>query len=512
LGVLASCMLAGGLFSNLRFSDEINHFWFARDWYESGKRPAYLGLVDTREELGHYKYRTMAPLWHFGLMLIWKVCAGASKAVAQVYHTGFYVLLISGTYLLAREMYGKEAGWYAAVITATIPMFVAFGIMFFMDMPIAALVPFGLYFIIKKRYFWAGVLMGLMFLTKRNSYFLFPTFFAFTLSGKSVPVISRFKNGLIFCILILAVTLPDFVYRYRNLGGLVVPGDRGRVVQYVGTQIKTNLFSIWRGARQASLPPPAATLQNSQIPSPTTELINFLPSDIRKPSNIPKYLGLSLLVLLAAYLFGIRRFYEKQDLLLVLPVIVYLPLYALFFKDWWGLRYLTPIIPLLAILGSKTLRDGKKKIPAYLIVALCLLQFAAAFAYVIKERRITADEREAFNYIKSEVPPDSRLFTAESFLVSYNTGRPALWEILFGRRDCIELFWKADNSRIREILDKHRISHLLIYKGRIYPDHRVRHFGGYPESFVNKLPGVDFLQKVFENDAIVIWQVKREGI
>jgi hypothetical protein len=508
--VLALSILAGGLFTDLRFSDEINHFWFASDWYETGKRPAYLSLVDTREEFGHYKYRTMAPLWHFGLVLIWKVCAGASKAAAQVYHTGFYALLIIGTYLLAREMYGQEAGWYAAVIAATIPMFVAFGVMFLMDMPIAALVPFGLYFIVKKRYFWAGVLMGLMFLTKRNAYFLFPTFFIFTLGGKSLPIISRLKNGLIFCALILAVTLPDFVYRYRNLRGLAIPGDRGQVVQYVGTQIKNNLFSMWRGARKASFPRPATTFQDSQTPSPTTEQINFLPSDIRKPSNIPKYLGLSLILLLAAYLFGIRRFYEKQDFLLLLPIIVYFPLYILFFKGWWGLRYLAPVLPLVAILASKPFAAAKQKRLGYMAIALCLIQFAAVWGFVISERRITPEEKAAFGYIKSEIPTHSRLLTAEPFLISYYTGRRALWAVLFDRPDFIELFWVAAGSRKKEILDKHIITHLLIYKARVYPDQRVRHLGGYPKSFVHKLPAVDFMEKAFENDSIVIWEVKRE--
>ena len=524
LGVFVSLILAGGLFTNLKFSDEINHFWFAKDWYESGKRPVYLSLVDSREEYGHYKYRTMAPLWHFGLMLIWKVCGGVSKTAAQLYQCGFYVLLLFGTYLLAKEMYGKEAGWYAAVVIATIPMFVAFGIMFFMDMPIAALVPFGLYFIVKKRYFGAGVLMGLMFITKRNSYFLFPTFFLFTLRGKSLPAVSRLKNCLIFCVLITVITLPDFIFRYKNIGGLVQPGDNGRVVQFVGTAFKKALFApiaevFAPPAAKVTSPTPKITSPAPKITSPapkttfpTTKQINFLPSDIRRPSNILKYLGLCLLILLGIYLFGFRRLYQRQDLILALPIIVYLPLYAMFFKGWWAVRYLSPIVPLLAILASKTFTAGKKKRLGYLIIALCLAQFAAALGNVSNERRITADEKEAIAFIKKEIPTNSRLLTAEPFLISYNTGRPALWGVLFDRSDFIELFWGAEVSRKKQILDKHIITHLLIYKARIYDDQRIRHFGGYPQSFVDKLPAIDFLQKVFENDTIAIWEVKRGRI
>jgi len=519
LGVLASLILVGGLFTHLRFSDEINHFWHAREWYESGKRPVYLILVDTNIEQDFYKYTVMAPLWHFGLMLIWKIYGGVSKAAAQLYHAGFYTLLILGTYLLAKEMYGKKAGWYAAVVTATIPMFVAFGIMFFMDMPIAALVPLGLYFLVKKRYFWAGVFMGLMFITKRNSYFLFPTFFLFTLRGKSLSVISRLKNGLIFCVLVLAITLPDFIFRYKNFGGLVSPGDKGRVMQFAGSIAKRTFFSLGVELKKALVPSPPIDISRVQKPpktaqalqaiSSTTKAINFLPSDIRRPINIPNYLGLCLFVLLGVYLFRFRQVYEKQDLLLALPIIVYLPLYAMFFRNWWGLRYLAPIMPLLAILASKIFRASNKKTLTYLIITLCLVQFAAALGYVSYERRITADEREAFDYIKREIPTNSRLLTAEPFLISYNTGRPTLWAVSFEAFDSVALFWEAEDSRKREILDKHIISYLLIHKTRIYPDQRIRHLGGYPKSFVDKLPAMNFLQKVFQNDSIAIWEVKK---
>ena len=503
LGVLAFSVLICGLLTDIRFDDEVRHFWMPEDWYELGKRPLYLTLVDTDIEQGRLRYYVKAPSWHFGLMVIWKICGGVSKAAAQLYHTAFYVLLIFGTYLLAKEMYGKEAGWYAAVVTATIPMFVAFGIMFLMDMPIAALVPFGLYFIIKKRYFWAGVLMGLMFITKRNSYLLFPTFFLFALRGKSLPVISRLKNCLIFCVLVLAITLPDFMFRYKNFGGLVVPGDKGRIAQFVGVVFLKTLF-----------PPDAdvSGLRAAKITPRAIERINFLPSHIRNTSNIPNYLGLSLLVLLAIYIFKFRKMFKKQDLLLALPIIIYLPLYAIFFKGWWAVRYLSPIIPLLAILVSKTFTAGKHKRWGYLIIALCLVQFAAALVYVVNERRITPDEKEAFDFIKKEIPTNSRLLTAEPFLISYNTGRLTLWTILFKGPDFARLFWKASDSNKREILDKYEINYLLIYKARIYSDQRIRHFGGYPQSFVDKLPAIDFLQKVFENDTIAIWEVKRGRI
>jgi len=497
LGVLAFSVLISGLLTDIRFDDEVRHFWMPQDWYELGKRPLYLTLVDTDIEQGRLRYYVKAPSWHFGLMLIWKIWGGVSKTIAQLYHTAFYVLLIFGTYLLAKEMYGKEAGWYAAVVTATIPMFVAFGIMFLMDMPIAALVPFGLYFIVKKRYLWAGVLMGLMFITKRNSYLLFPTFFLFTLRGKSLPVISRLKNCLIFCVLVLAITLPDFMFRYKNFGGLIQSGDKGRVVQFAGASFKK--------AVSASIDK-VLSRESSPISSPAKKWINFLPSDIRKPINIPKYLGLCLLVLLGIYFFRFRRLYQKQDLLLAFPVIVYLPLYAIFFKNAWAMRYLGPILPLVAILAAKVFTTDKGKKFSHLIIGLCLLQFVATLVYVSINRTIKPGEREMLDYSREEVSADARMMTAEASFVAYYTGRHTLWQSSFTASDFNRLFWGADYSEIKQILDKYKISHLLIFKRRIYDDERGRESSGYPKSFVNKLPGADFVEKVFENDYVAIWQ------
>ncbi len=138
-----------GVLTEFKFSDEIFHFWFARDWCDLSQRPLYNKLVDTIEEIGFFRYYDNAPLWHFGLAYLGKAWGSLSKNLAQFYQALFYLLLIANTYLLTKELYGRHAARFAALIVATIPMFVSFGVLFFMDMPIAAFTPLLLFFMVK---------------------------------------------------------------------------------------------------------------------------------------------------------------------------------------------------------------------------------------------------------------------------------------------------------------------------------------------------------------------------
>jgi hypothetical protein len=56
-----------GIKTDLRYSDEIFHYWFAQDWYETGTRPVYNKLVDTLDKTEYKRYYINAPLWHFVL-------------------------------------------------------------------------------------------------------------------------------------------------------------------------------------------------------------------------------------------------------------------------------------------------------------------------------------------------------------------------------------------------------------------------------------------------------------
>ncbi|MBW2183813.1 MAG: glycosyltransferase family 39 protein, partial [Deltaproteobacteria bacterium] len=218
-------VLITGILTELKFSDEIFHFWFARDWFDLSHRPLYNHLVDTLEELGYFRYYDNAPLWHGGLAYLAKAWGGFSKNLAQVYQALIYFILIANTYLLAKELYGRLAARWAALIVATTPMFVSFGILFFMDMPVAALIPLLMFFMVKRRFALAGVVLAMMFLTKRNAYLFYPAIAALTFLSFQPHRIkikaSGIKNFLILSMVVILITIPDFVFRNSHFGGFI---------------------------------------------------------------------------------------------------------------------------------------------------------------------------------------------------------------------------------------------------------------------------------------------------
>jgi 4-amino-4-deoxy-L-arabinose transferase-like glycosyltransferase len=496
-----------GILTDLRFSDEIFHFWFAREWFDSGHRPIYNDLVDTVEEFGYYRYYINAPLWHCGLAHLWKVVGRSSEGVAQLYQALIYLWMLINTYLLGRELYGGSTGWYAGVIVATIPFSVSFGILLFIDVPIAMLSPLCVLLILKKKRAWAGIVMGAMFLTKRNSYLLFPplALLAFLHArASSSNKLAPWKGLLLFGLVALSVTVPDFVFRYEEFGGLALPNQSASDVLL---RLATSGNSL--------LGPPAEDLRRGKH---ATELglgegeiyTNYLESKLTDPVSIVKYLGLCLPWLLALYMAGFRKRFHRNDGLLLAIIILYLVLYVLVFRRFLIVRYLSPVLPLTAVLAGKVLSTLQhRKWLRYLVWGFCGVQFLSALLFVYNQRQITFPEEEMLNYIESEVSSDARILTPEELFVSYYTRRPTVWVNSF-QSDVSEFYyvlWGDDEYGVKSVLEEYGVRYVLIQEARVYDDATQRHSGGYPKSFVEKLPTLPFLDKVYENEALSIWKV-----
>ena len=60
---------------------------------------------------------------------------------------------------------------------------------------------------------------------------------------------------------------------------------------------------------------------------------------------------------------------------------------------------------------------------------------------------------------------------------------------------------------MKDLLKANHIDHILIKKSRIYDDRKKLHVGGYPQSFVEKLPHLDGWVKSFENPEVELWEM-----
>lgn len=463
-----------GLTSEICLGDEVHHYRFAKLIYQGGKRLAEDPLYTSMGCWPKYPFIS-PPLWHILLVIFWKITGGISFYTAQIYQSIYYALLILFTYLLAKELYTQKEAWYSAIIIATCPMIVSFSILFYIDVPLAALVTICFYLIIKKIYFLAGLLVGLICATKLSGCFFIPAFiFLFFLNIFYDRVIKKIKNLFYFFLPALCVLIFNLGY-FRDY----------KVLNYNALDSFKNIGGI---------------LIQRFIKSPL-RVGEYLNSSLTKPIDIVKYFGFVLIISLITYF--IYKKYQKKDIFLWITIVTYMAFYIYIFGLGSDVRYIMPIVPLLIILSSKSLAILNKKV-LYLLFFMCVIQFGVTGLYVNINRRIPRGIKEGFNYIKQYLPEDAViLYPEENFIEG--TQRRAVWANVYDRE---AFFWPPNDEEAIKQLKLNKVSYIAIKKSRIYDDSKAHHFGGYPKSFIERLQKNNLAQLVFNNTQIEIWKIK----
>jgi len=323
-----------------------------------------------------------------------------------------------------------------------------------------------------------------MYLTKRNACFLAPTFFFLILYQTEASVREKVKNLFFLFVPPFLFALPDFLWRENNLKLTKVVDGREVVVPTSGV----SGYILYR-------------LKLSDWSLRTTEYLN---SSLFNPVDIVKYFGVVLLIALVIYV--LFRIYEKKDLILWIPIICYFFFFCYIFFPGSDIRYLLPILPLLAILSSKVIVKycNKKWLNVPLII-LCLLQFGSTVVYVRAKRQIPKGIVEGFAYLRDDTAPDALIIYPE-YVILEQANRRLAWA---GNLHLVlkNLFWNKDEDKVRDLLKSNEVSYISVKKSRIYDDSKVHHFGGYPKSFVERLPRLSFLKLVFDNEDMSIWYI-----
>jgi hypothetical protein len=375
---------------------------------------------------------------------------------------------------------------YSGFIIMTTPMVAAFSMMLYTDIAIAAISALSFYVLLKKKYFWAGIFMGLMFLTKRNSYFLFPFFVFYILFIDSIKAKKKAINLILFLLPLFLITLPDFYFRYRYLGSLTLH--------------------------------PQAVLPMYTDPSLQPTFIH--PDSIGEhPINLIRHLGILIYVGLVLYAFNFFRSKMariKDDLPILGAMVSYIIFYLYFFRGILGVRYLSPIFPVLVIISSSGFLQGiryKKKLVAIMFIILSgLIQVYAALVYTYKERRIPLERGAAYSYVNRNTPVDSTFLTPLAALSLY-TERKSIWCSEASLPEIGYLFWKANETEAYNILTRYGIDYIFVEKNRIFDDSQTdtKDIKNYPLSFVERLPTFRFLKLIFKNEAVTIWEIIEDG-
>jgi len=471
----SALIVLNGMTTEVSLGDESHHYRFAQNIYETGKRVPFDPLYESGNPPGFYN--NDPPLWHFGLAFLWKITGWGSQTIAQIYHVLFFILLVWCTSLLAKEITGEESRWFPALVIATVPMVVTFSTLLYMDIPMTALSTLGFYLIVRKRYIEAGVISGLMYFTKLNAAFFFPGFL-FVLFWNERKIFRGFlKNALFFILPILMIYLPDLYWRKTN----IVSQMDATAWNYVSYRLSMHLS----GARWKE----------------------YLNSYLTNPIDVVKYFGLAFLFLMLVYLFRFRN-WDRKGAILLAPFISYLILFLMIFGMSSDIRYLMPILPFLIILFTPSLLS-LKKIWMVMMVGVCLLQFITTSYYVQQKRQIPPEVREGFEYIRKNAPPNALILYPEENLLIYGQ-RKVIWSALEGKGPALGglylLFWGTNTKEMEALLKANHIDHILIKKSRIFDDQKEYHTGGYPQSFVERLPHLPGWIKIFENSGVSLWK------
>jgi len=222
------------------------------------------------------------------------------------------------------------------------------------------------------------------------------------------------------------------------------------------------------------------------------------------PLNIIIHLGLVLSVGLLVYF--LRKSDRRNDLLFLPPVLAYIVFFLFFFRQNPSIRYLFPIIPFLAVVAGKVCAQIKKKWVIKTIIAGVILQFVFTNAHVFFQRQISLAEKQTYCYVTDNIPEGAHIMCSENKLALY-TRRITFWVSYCSLVEAAYLFWNAEESEGRQILDRYKIGYILVEKSRIYDDSVSRHLGGYPASFLAKIKTWSSVKKIFENSSAEIYKI-----
>lgn len=473
-----------GVTSNIYLGDEVYHFRVAKMMFEEKTRPVVDPLVH-KSEVSQRKIM-VAIFWHGLLAGIWLIIGKASQLSAQLYQSVYYFLLVIFAYILGVSCFDRKTGLLSALLIATIPMVGAYSMMLYLDVAIAFLSTLAFIIFFKKKYFWLGVVLGLMFITKRNSYFLFPFFFFYILFFSEGTFKERSKNEVLFLIPLFLLILPDLYFRYEYIGSLT---------HHPLVPPKFKVPKFWE-----------------------LGIVFIHPEDwVRNPANFVRYFGIPILV--GGFLYikaNIKNWrastFTRNDRILFAVIITYLAFYLYFFRGLYSPRYLSPIIPLVCILAANGFRHYmyKRKTLIWIFVVLVgCSQLIFALTYVHNQRTISQPIWDAYQYVKEKTPEDARLLATKPALSLY-AGRQSIWFSDGSFPELGYLFWKANQAEIKGLMKYHGIDYIFVEKDRICDDSKIRDIKNYPLSFAKKLHHLTFLKQVFANDAVTIWKIDIE--
>ena len=474
-----AAVLVAGLTSEIVRGDEGYHIQFARAWYEGGLpgRPTHNPHYPSGDPPG-YSFVT-EPLWPLGLSLLWHL-TGPVNWAAQAYQAACYALLLAVVYGMGRHLLGPQGGLAALLLAVSVPMFGAFSVLLYTDVPAAAVIGLAALLVLRKHHVAAGVVLGLAFLTKRHTLLVAPGLVFWILMEEGTW---RQRVGRVAMLLVpsLVVVLPDFVWRRIHLSSGHDPAN----AHYILDRLRM-LYSNVR-----------------------------MPSNLNNPRDLVVYLG--ALVPAAAVLYLVRRAWARGHGRMWLAAGLFMVGLVIFFTLDTDVRYTMPAVPLVVVTVAAGLKGWWRRGWVLALVGLAAFGHLGAAAWVVHgERHLTPGQRAVFRYLREQTPPDT-LVMYPGEVVLTQADRPVVWAQLVdpdtGTKNAALVIAGFSTEKVRRVLWANGVDYVCVDEETVCePDASGRRLGGYDRSFVERLPTFPFLERVPGDwPGIILYRVRPEG-
>lgn len=409
--------------------------------------------------------------------------------------TPFVAMLTGiGVFLLASKLYNRKVGFIASIISATIPSFVTYSVLFYTDVLFTFYFSlFALMFILanvqKNKKYWllTGVFGAFSMLTKTPGYAIFPILaFGFLYQlYKRREVFDIIKKYFIVAIPIVVIISPFFL---RNIVYYGTPDCVGiPLIDTSGCDINEFEAKYEFSGRTEQVGSEASPLKMGVV-----NYLNFVYGNIW---FVPLAFLCGLFILISKK-EGVNAF-----LLLVILTLVFMLYKTINTRAEDTARFTLGWVPIIALVGGiylENLFNFIKKYQKYL--ALIVFVFVIFFGYralteklnVMKQvKRFSPTFFEACDWVEENTPEDALISTIWTHRATYNCQRNVCGTFA-------DIRLSEDIDYTLSVIEQHGITHLFIQKFSMSENPSLSE--KYSIDFVQFLENnPDHFEKIYEN-------------
>ncbi|MCX6995747.1 MAG: glycosyltransferase family 87 protein, partial [Kiritimatiellaeota bacterium] len=507
-------VLTGLLSPQPMIGDEVTHYYMLVEQARLLPSLNYVSAIPTgwgAPELRHYSHPNA---WHYLGACLYRLTGGSFAAI-QFYQAFFLLQLLCVGYWLARSRGGVEsrAALLYVLVLATLPMGLIFSVAFYQDVPMAAQALTAFYLLSRRRFVWSAFFLSLAVAIKVTGAVLIPPYLALLGYGlwKSRCATAAeghgwrlgLMGGVCVALVVGALSVTAWsLQRYAGAGYYPVAQARSAVARIV---------------MRARTTPAPATVALRAAASPRENVSHAViianhPGDLRRPVNYLVYGGVLLWIVLGLGLSaGLWRARPTGAgppapggawLWWVGGVYTVVTAYQL--RTAPDARFFLPgLIFLLLPLVERAVRWPRSRTILAMLAAVAIFQGGLVLLKTHRLREVSPALQAAIQFLRTSPPQPHKVFM-------YPEGNyrlfPAPHEWYLGYR--LREFWRGSNEDRLTMCHHCGVGALVIKKHLIRPvDEAITDLGCYPDYFVRALAEDKRFEKLFENDAVIIYRV-----